>query len=364
MGGTLSKPAHKDGTRELSSHAWSWRHLAWHAFAQRIAISDTPILIGPWRGELGFEALYWLPFIERFIDAYKIDRERIVPITRGGSAAWYGCTKAIELFAMRTPQQMRVQMRVEIRTTGTFKQSAWSRFDRDIIRDAAETISAKQYHVIHPAWMYHLLAPFWTGRRGIEWIARKTRFQMINGPSIPELKLPKQFVAAKFYARPTFPGGHKQINQFVGASLQELASAYDVVILDHDLFLDDHVDLTRSAKGTRIHHLTDLMAITPQNNLAVMSAVLVNALGFVGTYGGFGQLALRMGKPSVTYYHDWGNFTSVAHKNLADTLSIRSNVPAIVLKLSELPMLQSVMPTVQMIPPQPTLGLAGQPAEA
>lgn len=361
----LKKPhTNPDGTRVLDHHRWSWRPWAWHAFATRLRYSDRPILVGPWRGELGFEALYWTAFIERFIQDYHIDRERVVPLSRGGMAALYGCPTGLELYAMRTPQQLRVQMRLDVTETGSFKQDSVNAFDRAIIRDAAETLNVSRYHVLHPAWMYHRLAPFWTGHMGLEWIASQLKYQVLPVPPLPgTITLPKEFVAVRFYARPTFPI-HKIVTQFVGATLEELSGQYDVVVLDHNLFLDDHHDLTLGAKGPRIHHLSDLTDVLPENNLSLMAAILGRALGFVGTYGGFGQLALRMAKPSVSYYLDWGNFTSIAHRNLADALSIRSGIPAMVLKVAELPMLQSVMPIVQAGQRQSPLGLANIKAEA
>ena len=327
----------------------------WRAFVERLKRSDAPILVGPWRGEIGFEALYWTSFVERVVERYGIDKKRLIPISRGGAAAWYGCTQGIELFAMRSPQQMRVQMRLEVTTTGRFKQATYNDFDRAIIRDAAETLNLKRYHVLHPAWMYHNLARFWTGHAGIEWVGKRLNFRVLDTPALPQgVTLPPQFVTARFYARPTFPAQHKLVNQFVGATLEELSSKYDVVLLDHDLFLDDHMDLTGGARGHRIHHLKDLAPLTPETNLAVASAVLGRSLGFIGTYGGFGQLALRMAKPSVSYFLEWGHFTSVAHRNLADVLSIRSGIPAMVLKLNELAMLQAVMPIVTATMPKPS----------
>lgn len=338
-----------DGTRTLDNHRWSWRHLAFRAFIERLKRSDAPILVGPWRGEIGFEALYWTAFVEWLIQDFKIDRTRMIPISRGGAGAWYGCPQGIELYAMRTPQQIRVQQRSEVMTTGLFKQESFNAFDRQIIRDVVETLKLKRYHVLHPAWMYHLLATFWTGHTGIEWVGKRLRFRTLDSPALPDsIKLPQQFVAVRFYARPTFPV-HKLTNAFIGATLEELSSKYDVVILDHELFLDDHQDLTGTASGPRIHHLSKLVDhLTPENNLAMTSGILGRSMGFVGTYGGFGQLALRMGKPSVTYFMDWGNFTSMAHLNLADALSIRTGIPAMVLKISELAMLSSVLPMVEM----------------
>jgi hypothetical protein len=48
-----------------------------------------PILAGPWISEVGYEVLYWAPFLRWVAAAYRIRRERMVVISRGGSDAWY-----------------------------------------------------------------------------------------------------------------------------------------------------------------------------------------------------------------------------------------------------------------------------------
>src|SRR5688572_20462677 len=37
-----------------------------------------PIIAGPWLSEVGFEVLYWIPFLAWFEDRYRVDRERVV----------------------------------------------------------------------------------------------------------------------------------------------------------------------------------------------------------------------------------------------------------------------------------------------
>lgn len=341
-----------DGTTQLERHRWSWRHAAWRAYAQKLARSKGPIFVGPWRGEIGFEALYWIPFVDQFVERYGIDRERLIPISRGGAAGWYGCPSGFELYGMRTPQQVRVQMRLDVQRTGMLKQTSVTDFDRAIYRDAADTLKLSRYHVLHPAWMYHTLADFWTGHRGIEWLGPRVQFRTLPTPTLPDdVKLPQHFVAVKFYSRMTFPGNHKQIPKFIAATLEQLASESEIVLLDPPQFVDDHADLTKHIHGPRVHHLTDFLNVTPENNLIVQSAVLGRAMGFVGTYGGFAQLALRMAKPSVSFYHEWGNVTSIAHKSLADALSLRMGIPSLVIRIAELPMLSTVLPAVSI--PEP-----------
>lgn len=342
----------KDGTTQLDRHRWSWRKRLWPAYARYLAQSKHPIFVGPWRGEIGFESLYWIPFIDQFIHEYQINPERVIPISRGGAAAWYGTPSGFELYDMRTPQQVRVQNRVDVQKTGMMKQISVGDFDRSVVTDAAETLGFSKYHVIHPVWMYHRLAEFWTGHAGPEWIGPQVRYRLLTPPPIPEsLSLPEHFIAVKFYSRLTFPGQHKVIHKFLHAVMEQMTSLSDVVLLDPPQFVDDHADLTRQFKGPRVIHLSDICEVTPQNNLMLQSAVLGSAMGFAGTYGGFAQLALRMGKPSISFYLDWGNVTSVAHKNLADMLSLRMGVPAMVVRIGELPILSAVLPETSM--PQP-----------
>lgn len=345
----------------LPTHRLSWRRLAWPAYIRRLQHSDRPILVGPWRGEIGFEALYWTAFLDALVEIYGIDRERFVPITRGGAGAWYGVPKSIELFSMRTPQQVRVQNRVDVARTGILKQERITDWDRAVLRDAAETLNLTNYHVLHPAWLYHALAPFWTGHTGLEWLKPWLRFRPLTAtaPGMG-ISLPTDFVAVRFYARQTFAPSDKGIYPFMEAVLQQLTQTANVVILDSDLYLDDHADIAKAMTGPRILHLKDLVELTPENNLLWMSAVLQQAQGFVGTYGGFAQLALRMQKPSVSFYVDWHNATSIAHKALADALSLQMNIPAIVLSVAQLAMLQTVLPEVVLRPSAPKLQLASK----
>src|SRR5690242_19943029 len=56
-----------------------------------IALQGRPIVAGPFLGEVGFELLYWLPFLRWFVERFGISPDRLIAVSRGGSAAaWYG----------------------------------------------------------------------------------------------------------------------------------------------------------------------------------------------------------------------------------------------------------------------------------
>lgn len=354
-------------TTQLPSHLFSWRRAAWHAYARYLASTKKPIFVGPWRGEIGFEVLYWIAFVEQFAHGYKIAPERLIPISRGGASSLYGMPSGVEIYAMRTPQEVRLENRLGVMKTGMFKQTSVTPFDLRLIRDAMDTMNVKDCHVLHPAWMYHTLAPFWTAKKGIDWMSPRVRYRILRAqPGILDaVTLPEQFIAVKFYSRMTFPGGHKVVQRFVLSAIEQMVSEAHIICLDHDHYLDDHSDITSSIRGDRVHHMSDFLPVTPENNLLIQVALLERSMGFVGTYGGFAQLALRMGKPSVSFYLDWNNATSIVHRMLADSLSLNMGVPAIVLRIAELPMLTHVLPEMRIAPSGPSpLALKTELAEA
>lgn len=318
----------------------------WPAYRELLKRSDRPILIGPWRGEVGFEALYWLPWLMKLRKDLKLKEERLFPIGRGGSAAWYHTPQGFELYAMRDPKDVRIENREQHLRTGKLKQETVTAFDRQVVKDCAETLKLSKYLTLHPAWMYATLSDFWEGETGLTSLQRQAEFVPIAKPDLPDgATLPEKFVAVRFYIRYTYPP-HDHLITFAKETIKQLARQTPVVLLHSETHADEHVDI--HAKGIEnVTTLSDHVALTPETNLVTLSAVLARSLGFVGTYGGLAQLALRLQKPSVSFYHEWGG-TALAHKHLADALATTTNVPFVVHRLGELPLIQSVCPHVQI----------------
>src|SRR5258705_3053991 len=55
----------------------------------RIARSGRPVIVGPWTGEIGFELLYWVPFVRWAAEKFGIPPERVTVVSRGGTQSWY-----------------------------------------------------------------------------------------------------------------------------------------------------------------------------------------------------------------------------------------------------------------------------------
>src|SRR5215468_11398604 len=95
--------------RDAAQHAYAgfvrtsryWdrlRRRAWPVVARDVSIRRTlrtavngtaPIIVGPWLSEVGYEVLYWVPFLRWFSDRYHVDPSRLTVVSRGGVAGWY-----------------------------------------------------------------------------------------------------------------------------------------------------------------------------------------------------------------------------------------------------------------------------------
>ncbi|MGH9322989.1 MAG: hypothetical protein ACRD3V_24265, partial [Vicinamibacteria bacterium] len=110
-------------------------------------------------------------------------------------------------------------------------------------------------------------------------------------------QLPEDYIAARFYSRPSFPSDSRN-REFSRSLVSSLASRTPVVLLNNGLELDDHPEF-EDLGGGNVHRIDHLMSL--EDNLGVQSAVLRGARAFVGTYGGMAYLAPFLGVPSIGF---------------------------------------------------------------
>lgn len=287
-----------------------------------------PIMLGPWRSELGFESMYWLPFLSFLASKVKDFDKRASIITRGGLAPLYQkvAHQGYDLYALRSVDDVRRENLFDqkVRQKGkTIKQIEPTEWDEKVTEDAAEAMSVGSvYHTVHPAWMYWALAPYWEEKAGLEYLASMTDYALIPKVSLPNVPLPKSYVAVKCYGRATFPYPHPEVAGWVQKTVAMIAQQAPVVLLNSGSGYDDHIDIPISGKNI-ISLPSD---VPPEENLLMQTAVLSHATAFVGTYGGVSQLALRLGVPSCSVWWEWGG-TAHGHLSLSSWLSKRTKVP-------------------------------------
>ena len=282
-----------EGSAELQDHAR--HHRAATRRAALLGRSDRPIVVGPWCGEVGFELLYWVPFVQWLVERARIEGQRLVVVTRGGASVWYrGLTnRSVEIFDLIGPDAFRDH-------AATWKQHQISAFDRTLLGDAIAAAGLRRARLLHPQVMYRLLTAYWKDEAVLEPIGAFLRCRPLPTPPPHPVTnaLPAEYVAAKFYFSQSFPDTAAN-REFVQRRIAAAAEQMPVVLLSAGAQLDDHRDALIAA-GARV--LT--IATEVRDNLAAQSAVVAGARGFIGTYGGFSYLAPLYGVDSLSFFSD------------------------------------------------------------
>lgn len=279
----------------------------------RISQSGKPVLVGPWLGEVGFELLYWIPFLSWAVSQYQLDPRRVVAVSRGGPQSWYSgvAGRYLDVFDHLDIDEFRRMNEWRRIQVGEQKQTVRATLDNKVLHTVGRALG-EDFAVIHPSFMYRLFRRFWWGHAPQAWVRRHTSFSQFCGPGphiAENAALPREFVAAKFYFNDGFPPTHEN-RSFVATLLRAIGRVVPVVSLSTGLKLDEHAGCEDVAT-VDIRHL-----VGPRNNLEVQSAIVARARAFVGTYGGFSYLAPFLNVPAIGVYSDSGGF-SRTHYELA-----------------------------------------------
>jgi hypothetical protein len=282
---------------------------------QKMARSQKPVIVGPWVSEVGYELLYWIPFLNWVKANYPLDANRMVIVSRGGCGAWYRHlgSRYIDLFDYYTPEQVRSQSEQRI-TDGKSKPRTMTEFDREIVKLVQQTLHIRDGELLHPMHMYRLFHEFWQRRGPVNVIEDFAHFAPLPSLDAGELasRLPDEYVAVRFYVNDAFPDTETN-RGFVEDLVDALAATTDVVVLNPPWQLDDHQDLP-IARRSRVHSAAALMS--PRTNLDVQSHIIARARAFLGTHGGLSYLPPFYGVKSLSFYSDPAAF-SPRHLELA-----------------------------------------------
>ena len=270
---------------------------------RRIGRRDRPVIVGPWVSEVGFELLYWIPFLHWATAHGAIDAQRIVVVSRGGASDWYRDIggRYVDLFDYYTPELFREKSE-QRRTAGRPKPRTMTEFDRDIVKLVRQTLHLGHLDVLHPTHMYRLFQSYWQSKAPLDAVERFARIRPLPAIDTSDVaaSLPGDFVAARFYFNEAFPDTEAN-RRFAASLVASLAESTDVVLMNPAARLDD-LDDVPIAQRRRIHSIADLLS--PRTNLEVQSKVIARARAFVGTHGGLSYLAPLHGVRSVSFYSE------------------------------------------------------------
>lgn len=267
---------------------------------EAIAARDRTIVLGPWFSEVGFEALYWVPFLHWVKAALRLDTDRLVAVSRGGVAGWYDglASRYVEIWDDMSPEEFG-RRNAERGVTKQYERGA---LDDHLLATVARRIGTSDFDVLHPGLMYRLFTLYWSGQKPMGFVDAHTRFTRPAAPALidPAL-LPSEYIAVKFYAARSVPD-LPDIRAALNVILARLAERMPVVMLDTGLVLaDDHADYA-FAGGHQIVSARRWM--TARNNLGVQTQIIAGAQAFVGTCGSIAWLAPRLGVNTSALFVD------------------------------------------------------------
>jgi hypothetical protein len=258
---------------------------------------DGDVIAGPWTGEVGFELLYWIPFLT-WLSGQGLEGHRLVIVSRGGAAPWYRhlTSRYVDILDLITPEEFRT------RTEGKKKQLSPKReLDKALLKDVRQRLDLRDASVIHPSAMFRLFTALWRKRATVDLVDSFASFAPLTRPApaadrIPGL--PNEYLVAKFYFSEAFPDTQEN-RRFVSDLLRDVSRQAPVALLSTAVRLDEHQDF-QATSGSGLF-VVDAHA-TPQENLRRQTEVICGARGFIGTYGGFSYLAPFYGVRSVSFF--------------------------------------------------------------
>lgn len=272
----------------------------------RLVAGNGPIVLGPWLAEVGYEVLYWIPFLRWLQDAHGVQPHRLHVVSRGGMEAAYGGIAAggyVDIFDLMAPSELaaRNAERRAVAEGGGQKQSELSPLDDELLAAARERLGLGQAVVCHPSLMFRLFRHVWHGNLPTDVLRRHTRYVAASGAVLKGLAptgVPDDFIAVRMYAGPalsTSPATRAAVRAVVARA----AEVAPVVLLDFAAGIDEHEDFV----------LDDLPGVTSarslmtaRTNLGVQLELIARARFFLGTCGGLAWVAPFLGVPTVAVY--------------------------------------------------------------
>ena len=277
------------------------RELAVRRELRDLARGRGPILVGPWLSEVGYEALYWVPFLRWFVDHFGVDRSRLVVVSRGGVSGWYTglAEQYVELFDLY-PAEEFVSRNSARQRSGEQKQHGLADFDAEILERVRALPGLSGASVCHPSAMFRLLRQFWLGNESLEYLLDHLIYATVAPTAIEVPGLPARFTAMKFYTGAALPDSEANRQQ-LRALVERVAGRGPIVLLDTRQAFDEHRDYLFDG----VPGVTSLAAsLTPQYNLAVQTEVIRRADRFIGTCGSLAWLGPMLGTATVGIYDD------------------------------------------------------------
>ncbi len=269
-----------------------------------VSAADGRAVVGPWLGEVGFEALYWIPFLHWLERTHGIEPARVTVVSRGGAEPWYAglCGHYADVFETLSTEEFRTATLALWEETGGLQKQVRLREWEERILDATLGDAWREQALLHPMLLYRLFRNVWQGALPLRSFLDCAAYPGWPAPEDDRIcaGLPEEYTAVRFYFRDSFPDTPAN-RALVGKVVERLAARRPVVLLNSGVVVDDHHD-AEPPPDERV--LRPLAGTAPERNLHVQTVVLARARLFVGTYGGLAHLGPFYGVPAIGFATD------------------------------------------------------------
>lgn len=241
------------------------------------------MVVGPFLGEVGFELLYWIPFLRRALRVAGVAPEQVTAVTRGGAEAWYGdlaATQADAVALLGADYPAAVARRS--RQGGDAKMLTFEPVDREVLAHLAMA----ERGVVHPSLMYAAMRAFWQGRAGVEWALDRLEVAKLPRPPRPAELDAEPYLLVRLYASETLPRDEGD-QAHVWRILRAIAPELRVIVLRREDPLGEHPDWLAEPP--------DGVTVVDAAGLDVQSAYVAHAERMLSTYGGLSYLGPLFG---------------------------------------------------------------------
>jgi hypothetical protein len=268
------------------------------AAPQVIPPGEGPVVVGPWLWEVGFELLYWIPYVRAILRNQGVTPDRVVVLSRGGVRGWYeGIADGYrDILDIWDADMFRARME-ERAGEGQGRKA----FSMDATQMELATLAMGmppgegRYHLVAPSALFGRYRVAWRSRVASQAVLDPLAFAPLVHPAPLEGAPKEPYVAVKLYFSDCFPDTLRN-RQFCLDLIRTLAEFCPVVVLGLSARMDDHETVfqdmgERVIDGSRLYDMAD--------NLGAQTALIAHALGLVATHGGFSYLAHLLGKPCL-----------------------------------------------------------------
>jgi hypothetical protein len=305
------------------------------------ADSTSPVVVGPFLSEVGFEVLYWLPFVRRVLGRHGIERDRVVAVSRGGADPWYRdmASTYVDVLDVMSSDEFAQRMRERRRGAGDQKQLRTESVDVEVLDRVRDRLGFQPQAQVHPSLMFLRQRHTWSGDRSVRASLPALDLRPMPSPDSMQLDLPDEFIVVKAYSSSCLPPTPAN-RAYLEALVRRLAERTAVVVLAQTLSFEDHedFDLTGVPGVRRLAELRD-----PRSNLAMQSQAIARSSGLVSTYGGFSYLAVLLGIPAVGVFSE-RNFNPV-HRDVLDAARAELALPDLRLLDTTVPAPEGILPS-------------------